>query len=214
LKEEQKKVSLFRISFQRVSNLGISRILMLIAVIISILSILLSFTSPELAAWYQYTVDTPAIPMLNYYLTGLGTYICKGTTLCTNDIAFIGLIGGILVLVGSAVSLVAIIRNSKIFTIIGGIIIFLGPLLLIIEILTGIDYFNELLSKFSLLQSDARVNSFYGSNRNLSNILRTDFSWGLGNGFYIAIVGGTLGLISSISTIILKIKMKGKVINF
>ncbi|MFX1456305.1 MAG: hypothetical protein ACFFDB_13105 [Promethearchaeota archaeon] len=206
LKEEQKK-SHISISFRTVSDLGISRIVMLIAIIISVLSILLSLVLPELAGWYRFTVDNPATWLSNYYLTGLGTYICNVDITCTNTIAFIGLFGGILVLLGSAVSLVAIVRNSKIFTIIGGIIMFLGPFLLIIEVLTGIDYFNGILSNYHSLSSDAIVNSLYGNNRNLSSILQTFFSWGLGSGFYIALVGGTLGLISSILTISLKKRM-------
>ncbi|MFW9895163.1 MAG: hypothetical protein ACFFD7_05095 [Candidatus Thorarchaeota archaeon] len=204
LKEEQKKISHINISFQRVSELGIGRILMFIAVIISILSILLSFVLPELAGWYQYTsYNVWDWNPQYYYLTGLGTYICKNSIGCTNNIALIGLFGGILVLVGSAVNLVAIVRNSKIFTIIGGIIIFIGPFLLIIEILTGINYLNELLSQYHALLYDTKVNWFYGRNINATGEW-TYFSWKLGNGFFIALVGGTLGLISSVLTIILK----------
>jgi hypothetical protein len=209
LKKEQKKTYI-SISFQRVRDLGISRIVMLTAIIISVLSILLSFVLPELAGWYQFIIDkTFWGDPDRYYLTGLGTYICKDTLTCTNNIAFIGFFGGILILVGSAVSLVAILRNSKIFTIIGGIVIFVGPLLLIFEILTGIDYLNDLLANYHGLMYDSIVNSFYGRNIN-ATYAYTPISWGLGDGFFIAIVGGTLGLISSILTIITIILKKRK----
>ncbi|MHA2181602.1 MAG: hypothetical protein ACXAAH_09280, partial [Promethearchaeota archaeon] len=70
LKKEQKKTYI-SISFHRTRNLGISRIVMLIAIIISVLSILLSFVLPELAGWYQFSVDNPywAGESGRYYLT-------------------------------------------------------------------------------------------------------------------------------------------------
>ncbi|MFW9896640.1 MAG: hypothetical protein ACFFD7_12615 [Candidatus Thorarchaeota archaeon] len=202
---EIKEVSKGKTLIKRVGDRGIGGILMIIGVVVSLLSVLLSFLIPEMVGWYWYQ-QSNTWESDYYYLTGLGTYICKETIMCTDTVAIVGLIGGISVLIGSAVCIVAFLKNSKLIAILGGIILLIGPLLLIIEILTGIDYLNSILSGMHNLVFDSIVNNFSGRNINMVG-LEERISWGVGNGFFVAIIGGALGLAGGV-LILIQVKMR------
>ncbi|MFX1572546.1 MAG: hypothetical protein ACFFB0_07345 [Promethearchaeota archaeon] len=160
-------------------------ILGMIGACIGLLSIIFSFIFPELS-WYKYEVTDEVLELTSgAYLTGFGTYISTGT-MATPDIAILMLIGGILIVIGSVLCIVSVVKELKIIGVSGGILILLGPVLLIIDLLTGMSEIAETISTI-----DPNVNMFWDSFSE-SGIT---FSWGLWIGFYIALAGGILGLI-------------------
>ena len=167
--------------------MGIGKIITLIGAILGLLSILLSLFIPEFLSWYRIEASGYGITG-GVYLTGFGTFSTTGAISSINEIWIFELIGGIFVILGSILCIASIIKKSRVARIIGGIWILLGPIIFLIHIISNISDFSEIVE---ILGVGSDVNVFWGS----VNESGVTTSWGLWIGFFLAVGGGTLGLV-------------------
>ena len=171
--------------------MGFGKVLAIIGAIIGLASIILSFIMPELFSWYRYEVYGWGSEG-DYYLTGIGTVIDIGNTV-PKDLSILGVIGGILIILGSILCIVATVKESKSMGAIGGLLMLLAPLLLVVDFLTGM---SELAGNIAdnmdlFITRDWYWEDFWA--------LTYHYTWGIWVGFFIAIAGGVLGLIGGLA---------------
>jgi hypothetical protein len=175
----------------RFLKMGFGKGLTIIGAILGIASIFLSFILPELFSWYRYEVSGMGTSG-GYYLTGIGTVIDIGNT-STMTLSILGVVGGILLLIGSILGIVATVKESKGMGVLGGLLMLLAPLLLVVDFLIGMSELAEAI-EFNMnifLTRDWYWEDFFA--------LVTSYTWGLWIGFFLGTAGGVLGLIGGIT---------------
>jgi hypothetical protein len=171
--------------------MGFGKIVILIGAILGLASIFLSFIFPPLFAWYRYEVSGMGSSG-GWYLTGIGTVIDIGNT-TPMGLSILEVVGGIMVIIGSILCIVANVKESKGMGVLGGLLMLLAPILLVIDFLVG-------MSELAGVIGD-NMDLFVGRNwywEDFFGILY-NYTWGLWVGFFIIIVGGSLALIGGIA---------------
>ncbi len=171
--------------------MGFGKVASIIAAIIGLASILLSFIFPALFSWYRYEVSGLGSSG-GWYLTGIGTVIDIGDTV-PMTMSILGVVGGTLVIIGSILCIVAIVKESKGMGALGGLLMLLAPLLLVIDFLVGMSELAGVIrdNMDLFITRDWYWEHFFA--------LVYDYTWGLWVGFFLGIAGGALGLIGGIA---------------
>lgn len=167
--------------------MGIARVVAVIGALSGLLSVGLSLVLPELMAWYMFEIDSGD----GYYLTGLGRVIIKGMII-EREISILVLIGGIAIILGAILCIVSAIKESKKIGFFGGILMLLGPGLLIADFLMRI---SDLAGAIGSYVDILGKSIFWGTYDDGFFV----YTWSLWVGFYIASVGGVLGLLGGIA---------------
>lgn len=177
------------------------RVLAIIGAAVGIAGVLLGLVIPILFSWYHVDLDLGLYGTGDLYLTGLGTAISdpSGSTL-EDEIAFLVLIGGIMILVGAGLCIVNAATEMKVFGIIGGILMIVGPVFLIVDLLSvGSDFAEAIDNTIEFLES--AVGGNYNPIWDSWSQYGYSASWGINwIGFSIPIAGGILGLIGGATT--------------
>lgn len=162
--------------------MGAGKVIGIIGASISLASLLLSIILPEWFSWYRYSA-TDGLTTIGFFLTGFGNFITIGGIPPLMDIIFLTLIGALILIAGAIVLIIGAAKGIKVMGIIGGISILIGPILLLLNLSIGFYDFQGLVGK---------PNVFFGFEYIGFGILE---AWGLWIGFFMALVGGVLGLI-------------------
>ena len=172
-------------------KMGFGKVLAIIGAIVGLASIILSFIMPELFSWYRYEISGWGSSG-GYYLTGIGTIIDIGNTF-SMEISILGVVGGILVITGSILCIVATVKESKKMGVLGGLLMLLAPLLLVIDFLIG-------MSELAGAIGD-NMDLFIGRDWYWEDFfaLTYAYTWGIWVGFFLGIAGGSLGLIGGLA---------------
>ncbi|MFX0021508.1 MAG: hypothetical protein ACFE9S_04230 [Candidatus Hermodarchaeota archaeon] len=169
-------------------NIGLGGILALIGSFVAILSIIISVFLPGMMSVWRTDADMELTPDGGIYLNWFGFFT---GTIGIPDVAFYVLMGGILILLGSAFSILGVLKRSKLIEIIGSGLILVAPILVIFDLLFGApDYIHS----FPILTGEV-LSNFFGTTQ--AHALGEDilFTWGLSVGYFMVIAGGILGLI-------------------
>jgi hypothetical protein len=172
-------------------NLGLGGILAIIGTFTAILSIIISFFLPGIMSVWRTDADMELTTDGGIYLNWFGLFT---GSIGITDIAFYVLIGGILIIMGSAVSIIGVMKRSKKLELIASGLILIAPIFVVIDLLVSTpDYIHS----FPIL-SGRILSNFFGTAQ--AHALGEDifFTWGLSGGFFMALAGGILGLIGGI----------------
>jgi len=172
--------------------MGFGKVLTIIGAILGLASILLSFIFPALFGWYRYEVSGWGSEG-GYYLTGFGTVASIPPSSFITELAILEVIGGIMVIIGSILCIIAIVKESKGIGLLGGLLMLLAPVLLVIDFLVGMSEFAGVI--------EYNINLFVNK-----NVFWETFStmgylyiWGIWIGSFLCIAGGVLGLIGGLA---------------
>lgn len=172
-------------------NLGLGGILAILGSTAAILSIIISVFLPGIMSVWRTDADMELTPDGGIYLNWFGFFT---GTIGISDIAFYVLIGGILIILGSAVSIIGVLKRSKKLELIAGFTLIIAPIFVIIDLLVGTpDYIHS----FPILTGRV-LSNFFGTAQ--ANAMGEDifFTWGLSGGFFMTLAGGILGLIGGL----------------
>jgi hypothetical protein len=171
--------------------MGFGKVASIIAAIVGLASIFLSFIMPEIFSWYRYEASGMGSSG-GWYLTGIGTVIDIGNTTAMG-LSILGVVGGTLVIIGSILCIVATVKESKGMGALGGLLMLLAPLLLVIDFLVGMSELAGVIGDNMALfvGRDWYWESFFA--------LVTAYTWGIWIGFFLGISGGALGLIGGLA---------------
>ena len=174
--------------------MGAGKVLAIIGAILGLGSIALSFILPAIFGWYRLELSSMGLTF-GMYFSGIGFVITTGG-LPGRGLAFIELIGGVLVIIGAILGIIGAAKESKGAGIVGGILILLGPLVLIIDLLviSGAD-FSALIQ---LLGGPSGVSALWGS-FTITGPPDINMIWGIWIGSFMALGGGVLGIIGGIA---------------
>jgi len=166
--------------------MGSGKIVAIVGAIIGILSVTLGLVLPEWMGWWRYLVSGAGATS-GYVVNGFGMLTNVGVTPPPPpEIAlfFMVLIGGIMVLAGSAILIIGAVKESKVVGLIGGIVLLLGPMLLVLDLLIGIGDYSMILLPGTTV--------FWGSYEVAPGVF---LNWGIGIGAFMAIGAGAVGII-------------------
>ncbi len=166
------------------------KILAIIGAIVAIVSVGLSFVLPTIFGWYRIELSAIGISV-GIYFTGIGSVATTGGIGGISGFATLELIGGILLIIGAIICIVGVIKESKAAGIVGGVLILLAPLILIIDLLTGLGDFADLIQT---LGGPSNASVFWGS-FTITGPPDVLMSWGIWIGSFLALGGGALGII-------------------
>ncbi|MFX0041974.1 MAG: hypothetical protein ACFE8L_03590 [Candidatus Hodarchaeota archaeon] len=158
------------------------------------MSVLLSLVVPEFFSWYHYEIDAGAYGSFGIYMTAFGTVVEDMPYAVSLDIATFVMIGGILVLAGAGLCIVGALTELKPLGIIGGVLMIVGPTMLIFDL---VGEFSDFAETIALISDYYGGTVFFGSHSPYPGIT---FMWGLWVGYFIAYVGGVLGIIGGATT--------------
>ncbi|MFX1322346.1 MAG: hypothetical protein ACFFAQ_11960 [Promethearchaeota archaeon] len=161
-------------------------VLAIIGAVIGLLSVLLGLAIPALFSWYHYDLSTPGYSG-GLYLTAFGSIISDPSG-ADFEVATLVLLGGIMVLAGAGLCIVAAATKMKPLGIIGGILMIVGPIMLIIDLASVGSEFAEYMDNIATY-TDKSIFFDTFSYAGYSVV------WGLWVGFFMAIAGGVVGLI-------------------
>ena len=99
------------------------------------------------------------------------------------DIIFLTLIGAMALIGGAIILIIGAAKEIKAMGIIGGVLTLIAPILLLINLFVGIYDFQAIVGE---------PNVFWGLIEVGPGVF---FSWGVWIGFFMALVGGVLGLV-------------------
>jgi hypothetical protein len=170
--------------------MGAGKVISIIAAALAIIVIALSFVVPNFFGLYRIEFTTMGYT-IGVYITGIGTFASTGGLPPIGDIAIFELIGGILVIVGAVLCIVAAIKEMKVVGIIGGVLILLGPLILIIDMLAGMSDFATLIA---LLGGPTGANPLWGS-FTITGPPDVLMAWGIWIGTFLTLGAGVLGIV-------------------
>ena len=162
--------------------MGAGKVIAIIGACISLASLLLSILLPEWFSWYRVSVSD-GFTTMGYSLTGFGIFISIGGIPPLTDIIFLTLIGAIILIVGAIILIIGAAKEIKVMGIIGGVLTLIGPILLLSNLLIGFYDFQWLVGE---------PNVIWGFREIGPGLL---YSWGVWIGFFMALVGGVLGLV-------------------
>ena len=172
--------------------MGFGKIVTIIGAIVGLISILLSFIFPDLFGWYRYEVSGWGSEGA-YYLSGFGTVNSIPPSPFITELAILEAIGGLMVILGSILCIVATVKESKGMGVFGGLLMLLGPILLVIDFLVGMSEFAGVIG--DNLDLFVNRNAFWEE----FSTMGYAYTWGVWIGFFIGITGGTLGLIGGLA---------------
>ena len=161
--------------------MGAGKVLGIIGACICLASLLLSMVFPLWFSWYRVSISD-GITTLGIFLTGFGNFISEGIPPIT-DFVFLTLIGAIILIAGAIILIIGATKEVKIMGIIGGILTLIAPILLLLNLSIGFYDFQGLVGD---------PNVFWGLEMLGPGVL---YSWGVWIGFFMAVVGGILGLV-------------------
>ncbi|MFW9773159.1 MAG: hypothetical protein ACFFEO_13475 [Candidatus Thorarchaeota archaeon] len=170
--------------------MGAGKILSIIAAVLALAVIALSFALPNIFGLYRIEFTALGITF-GAYITGIGTFMSTGGLPPLGQLAIFELIGGILVIVGAVVLIVGAVKEMKAAGIVGGILVLLGPILLIIDMLIGLSDFATLIA---LLGGPAGATPLWGS-FTITGPPDILMAWGIWIGTFITAGAGVLGII-------------------
>jgi len=175
-----------------VKKRGFGKIVTVIGASLGLASVLLSLIFPELWGWYRFKSSSFGFSQ-SFYLTGFGTVGAIPPFSFFTGIAILVAIGGLLVILGSILCIVASVKKAKAMGFLGGVLIILGPILLMIDILAGISAYGEYIKFY--LDLFVTTNVFW----NIGSTMVFTYSWGIGIGFFMGAAGGVLGSIGGLA---------------
>lgn len=170
--------------------MGAGKIISLIAAVLALVVIALSFVVPNIFGLYRIEFTLLGMTM-GVYITGIGTFMSTGGLPPLGDIAIFELVGGILVIVGCVALIIGAVKEMKAAGIIGGVLVLLGPLLLIIDMLIGLSDFATLIA---MLGGPAGATPLWGS-FTITGPPDILMAWGVWIGTFITAGAGVLGII-------------------
>ena len=161
--------------------MGAGKVIAIIGACISLASLLLGFFLPELFSWYRFSL-TDGVTTGGFFLTGFGNFISINVPPLT-DIIYLTLIGAFVIIVGAIILIIGAAKEIKAMGIIGGVLTLIGPILLLTSLVVGIYDWQGLVGQ---------PNIFWGFEEFFPGLW---LSWGVWIGFFMALVGGVLGLV-------------------
>ena len=174
--------------------MGTGKALALIGAVLALATLALSFVVPNFFGWYRIEMSAIGITAGIYY-TGLGTIVVVPAIIPMTGMDIFGVIGGILLIVGSIACIIGGVKESKAAGIIGGVLIILSPLILIINLLVGAGDFAAMIQS---LGGPAGASVLWGS-ITITGPPDVLMSWGLWIGSFLSLGAGVLGLIGGAS---------------
>ena len=162
--------------------MGAGKVIAIIGASISLASLFLSLILPEWFGWYRASI-TDGITTVGLYLTGFGNFISTGLFPPLTDIIYLTLIGAFVIIVGAIILIIGAAKEIKAMGIIGGVLTLIGPILLLSSLVVGIYDWQGLIGQ---------PNVFWGLEEALPGLW---LLWGVWIGFFMALVGGVLGLV-------------------
>lgn len=162
--------------------MGAGKVIAIIGACISLASLLLSILLPELFSWYRFSLSD-GVTTVGFFLTGFGNFISVGGVPPQTDIIFLTLIGAFVIIVGAIILIIGAAKEIKAMGIIGGVVTLIGPILLLFSLVIGIYDWQGFIGD---------PNVFWGLREIGPGVW---LSWGVWIGFFMALVGGVLGLV-------------------
>jgi len=162
--------------------MGAGKVIAIIGASISLASLFLSLFLPEWFSWYRASI-TDGSTTAGLYLTGFGNFISMGGFSPLTDIIYLTLIGAFVIMVGAILLIIGAAKEIKAMGIIGGVLTLIGPILLLSSLVVGIYDWQGLIGQ---------PNVFWGLEEVFPGLW---LSWGVWIGFFMALVGGVLGLV-------------------
>jgi len=170
--------------------MGAGKVLALIGAIVALVTLALSFVVPAFFGLYR--IEFSALgTTIGVYITGIGTLVSVPSGLPVSGFAIFELIGGILLIIGAILCIVASVKESKAVGIVGGVLILLCPLLLIIDLLLGLGDFAAMIE---LLGGPAGASALWGT-FTITGPPDVIMSWGIWIGSFVTLAGGVIGII-------------------
>jgi hypothetical protein len=166
------------------------RALAIIGAVVGLLSVLLGLAIPAIFSWYH--IELSYGPFSGgAYLTAFGNLIEDDVSLPSDatEMVTLVLVGGILVLAGAGLCIAGAATEQKPLGIIGGILMIIGPTMLIFDLMAQVSEFAQFMD---MIAGYYDKSIFFGS---FSPYPGYSIMWGLWVGYFIAYVGGVLGLI-------------------
>ncbi|TFF63710.1 MAG: hypothetical protein EU521_00595 [Promethearchaeota archaeon] len=164
------------------------KVLLIIGGILGILSILLYFISNEFGAWWQVTYE-----ILNSedpsYMSAFGTYSTAEEL--DLKLGFYGVIGAILMLVGSVLLFITLSNESKALAIIGSIMM-VSCIVLFLVGLGSVTEYESILEDLNFLTGN-EYSVYFGQVTFIGT-----WTWGLSIGFFLGLIATIIGFIGAI----------------
>lgn len=169
--------------------MGAGKSICIVGAIIAAVTLILSFIVPQYFGWYRIEGTSLGVTM-GFYFTGLGT-LAVVPAIPYFALDYLQLIGGIALIIGIILCIVAAVKEMKTAGIVGGILILVSPLMLIIDLAVSASGFATLIASMG---GPAGASVFWGSFLVVGppDVL---LSWGLWIGSFLSLGGGVLGLI-------------------
>ncbi|KKN39193.1 hypothetical protein LCGC14_0745770 [marine sediment metagenome] len=167
--------------------MGVGRIFAIIGGLLGILSMVLFYFMPEIFNLWRFADEGSFVFI---YIGGFGSWsreIPINLGIRFSEDIFL-LIVSLLIVGGSALSIIAGVKGSKTLGILGGFILLAGPVLFLLEVITQIGVIGDVLEIIPLLSS---FNLVFGN---------AGAQWGIWISYFLTIGGGLLGIIGGATT--------------
>lgn len=159
--------------------------------VVIIASVLMYYLSASLGAWWQLTIDAGILGTETGYMNAFGIYNVEGSD-PEMVLGYLGIFNGILLIIGPLIVLLGSFKESKGLAILGSIIN-LAAIGLFIYALYNIDSDGALAQFLQALDSSEDYFIHLGD----FSFFGIEFTWRIGNGFFICCAGAIIALIGA-----------------
>ncbi len=168
---------------------SIAKFLLILGGILGLFSVLGYFIENSIGAWWQVDVQLGFIGT-SYYLNAFGMASENATLV----LEYLGLFAGILFILASIFTFLGVSKESKSFSFMS-LVLMIACLYLFCYALLNVQEYGAIIDLLNFLSSSTEYNIYFG---NIDLGLFGNWTWRLGNGFFIACAAGICTLIGAI----------------
>lgn len=171
---------------------GLAKALLVIAGILTILSVLFYFFDESLGSWWHGMYDSSWDPLdYHLYVNAFGTFQDPASNDLVAIVEGLGILVGIFALAAGIVFIYGATKESKGISLLA-LVLLIGGIALFLYGLNQSEPLNNWLNAFYILSGGDEYNVYFGV---FSLGAVGDIVWGLGIGMYIAIASAVIGII-------------------